>query len=74
VGWVAAGGAAALAVLVLTWWPDPDGISVRLVLASAILFGFVVAVVARLATELADNVTGSIDVEIERTVDDRSWS
>jgi hypothetical membrane protein len=73
-GWVAAGGAAALTALALTLWPDPDGISVRLVVASAILFGFVAAVAARLATEPADDVTGSIDAEIERTVDDRSWS
>jgi hypothetical protein len=73
-GWVAAGGAAALAALVLTLWPDPGGISVRLVLASAILFGFVAAVAARLATELADGVTGSIDADVERSVDDRSWS
>ena len=72
-GWVAAGGAAALAALVLTLWPDPDSISVRLVLASAILFGFVAAVAARLASELAGDVTGSIDAEIEHTVDDRSW-
>jgi hypothetical membrane protein len=73
-GWVAAGGAAALAALVLKLWPDPDGISVRLVLASAILFGFVAAVAARLATELTDGVTGSIDADVERSVDDRSWS
>jgi hypothetical protein len=73
-GWVAAGGAAALAALVLTLWPDPGGISVRLVLASAIQFGFVAAVAARLATELTDGVTGSIDADVERSVDDRSWS
>jgi hypothetical protein len=47
---------------------------VRLVLASAILFGFVAAVAARLATELTDGVTGSIDADVERSVDDRSWS
>jgi hypothetical protein len=52
-GWVAAGGSAALAVLVLTFWPDPNGISVRLVLALAILFGFVAALSAHLIAGLA---------------------
>jgi hypothetical protein len=42
---------------VLTLWPGPGGISVRLGLASAIQFGFVAAVAARLTTELADDVT-----------------
>ena len=47
-GWVAACVAAAAAVLVLASWPDTDGVSVRLVIASAILFGFVAATAARL--------------------------
>jgi hypothetical protein len=59
---------------VLTQWPGPDGISVRLGLASVIQFGFVSAVAARLTTELADDVTGSIDAAIEVTTDDRSWA
>jgi uncharacterized membrane protein len=47
-GWVTACVATAVAVFALTWWPDLDGISVRLVIASAILFGFVAALAARL--------------------------
>jgi Protein of unknown function (DUF998) len=47
-GWVAASVATAAAVFVLTWWPDLDGISVRLVVACAVLFGFVAATAARL--------------------------
>lgn len=47
-GWVAASVASVVAVVVLTWWPDFDGISVRLVVASAILFGFVAALALRL--------------------------
>ncbi|SRR6266508_353686 len=51
-GWVAASVAAAVAVGVLTFWPDLDGISVRLVLASAIQFGFVAALAAHLVAGL----------------------
>lgn len=47
-GWVGACVATAAAVLVLASWPDTDGVSVRLVIASAILFGFVAATAARL--------------------------
>jgi len=41
--------AAPVAVLVLTAWPDLDGLSVRLVVGSAISFGFVAVLAARLA-------------------------
>ena len=47
-GWVGACVATAAAVLVLASWPDTDGLSVRLVIASAILFAFVAATAARL--------------------------
>jgi hypothetical protein len=47
-GWAAAGVTTAVAVLGLASWPDLDGISVRLVVASAILFGFVSALALRL--------------------------
>ena len=47
-GWVRACVATGAAVLVLASWPDTDGVSVRLVIASAILFGFVAATAARL--------------------------
>jgi drug/metabolite transporter (DMT)-like permease len=53
-GWVGACVATVVAVLVLVSWPDPDGLSVRLVLASAILFGFVAALAARLMRGLPD--------------------
>jgi hypothetical protein len=51
-GWVTAGIASAVAVLVLAFWPDLDGISVRLVLAQAILSGFVAALAANLIAGL----------------------
>jgi hypothetical membrane protein len=47
-GWVGACVATAAAALVLASWPDTDGVSVRLVIASAILFAFVAATAARL--------------------------
>jgi hypothetical membrane protein len=53
-GWVGACVATPLAVLVLASWPDLDSLSVRLVLASAIQFGFVAAVAARLLRGLPD--------------------
>jgi hypothetical protein len=53
-GWVAAGVGTAVAVLVLVLWPDMDSTSVRLVVASAILFGFVAALAAHLMGGLPD--------------------
>ena len=50
--WAAAGVATAVAVVALTWWPDLDGISVRLVIAQAILFGFVGALAGDLMAGL----------------------
>ena len=47
-GWVGACIAIPAAALALASWPDAEGISVRLVIASAILFGFVAATAARL--------------------------
>jgi Protein of unknown function (DUF998) len=51
-GWVAAGVATAVTAVAVTMWPDLDTISVRLVIASAILFGFVAALAARLTRGL----------------------
>jgi hypothetical protein len=51
-GWVLASVAAAVSVLVLTFWPDLDGISLRLVIAQAIQFGFVAALAAHLMAGL----------------------
>jgi hypothetical protein len=56
-GWVAAGVATAVTAVALTMWPDLDSISVRLVIASAILFGFVAALAARLTRGLARATT-----------------
>lgn len=51
-GWTAASIATAVAVLVLTWWPDLDSVSIRLVVASAVLFGFIGALSAHLVRGL----------------------
>lgn len=53
-GWAAAGAGTALTVLVLTWWPDLDGISVRLVVAMAVLYGFLTALAVRMRRALPD--------------------
>lgn len=54
------GVAAALAVVVLTFWPDLDGISVRLVVAQAIQFGFVAALAGHLMRGLPDTAARSV--------------
>jgi hypothetical protein len=36
------------AALVLSGWPDPDSLTIRIVIATAVQFGFVAAVAARL--------------------------
>jgi hypothetical protein len=46
-----------MASYALALWPDADGLSVRLVIASALLFGFVAALAARLMRGLADSTT-----------------
>jgi hypothetical protein len=53
-GWIAACLATPLAVLVLASWPDPDSLSLRLVLATAIQFGFLAVVAAHLLRGLPD--------------------
>lgn len=53
-GWVLACIATAASVLVLSAWPDTDGISIRLVVASAILFAFVGALAVRFMRDLAE--------------------
>jgi hypothetical protein len=63
VGWVGACVAGVVAVLVLTSWPDLDGVSVRLVLASATMFGLVAALAARLLAGLPA-ARGPIDARI----------
>jgi hypothetical protein len=51
--WVAAALSTAGSVIVLTFWPDLDGLSVRLVLASAIQFAFLAALAAHLMAGLS---------------------
>ncbi len=58
-GWAGACVATPVAVLALVLWPDQDGVSVRLVLASAILFGFVTALAARLIRDLPDDAVAA---------------
>jgi hypothetical protein len=53
-GWVGGCVASAVAVVVLAAWPDLDGVSVRLVVASAVMFGFVGALAAHLLRGLPD--------------------
>lgn len=53
-GWVTACVVTAVAVLAITAWPDEDTLSVRLVIGTAILFGFVAALAARLMKGLPD--------------------
>ena len=51
-GWVAGSIGAAVAGLGLASSPDPNGLSVRLVIATAILLGFIAAVAARVRADL----------------------
>jgi hypothetical protein len=58
-GWIGACVATPLVVLVLASWPDQDSLSLRLVIASAIQFGFVAAVAARLMGGLPEVAAAS---------------
>lgn len=53
-GWAGACVAAVVAALVVAAWPDIDSLSLRLVLTSAIQFGFVAALAAHLLRGLPD--------------------
>jgi hypothetical protein len=53
-GWAGACAAAVVAALVVASWPDMDSLSMRLVLSSAIQFGFVAALAAHLLRGLSD--------------------
>jgi hypothetical protein len=52
-GWVAASVATAVSAVAIASWPG-DGISVRLVVASAILFAYLAALVQRVRHGLPD--------------------
>ncbi len=58
-GWIGGCVATPLAVLVLASWPDQDSLSLRLVIASAIQFGFVAAVAAHLMHGLPEVAAAS---------------
>lgn len=53
-GWAAYSAATALAVVVLTWWPDLDGITVRMAAAAVVLMGWICAITARLRADLGE--------------------
>ena len=55
-GWVFYSAATAAVVLILSWWPDEDGISVRLALALVVAFGWITALAVALRTEVPDSV------------------
>jgi hypothetical protein len=55
-GWVIYSAVTAAVVLILSWWPDQDGISVRLALALVFAFGWITALAVRLRTEVSDSM------------------
>ena len=68
-GWVAASIATPFAVLGLSSWPDPNGLSVRLVIATALLFGYVAALAARALGDLPESaVTESAAVRDQKQI------
>jgi hypothetical protein len=58
-GWAVAAIATVVAVLIIPGWPDLHTLSVRLVIATAALFGFLSAVAAQLIGELAPVVAST---------------
>jgi Protein of unknown function (DUF998) len=62
--WVAVSIATPVAVLGLIFWPDLDSLSVRLVIASGILLGYVAAIAARALAELQATADRAVAVTI----------
>jgi hypothetical protein len=58
-GWVIYSAATAAIVLILSWWPDKDGISVRLALALVFAFGWITALAVQLRIEVSDSMADS---------------
>jgi hypothetical protein len=58
-GWARAWVAIVVAVLVLSRWPDLDSFSIRIVISTAVQFGLVAAVAARLRLGLLDATSTS---------------
>jgi Protein of unknown function (DUF998) len=52
--WAAYSAATGVALLLITWWPDPDSISVRLAVAIVVAFVWVTALARHLIRELTD--------------------
>jgi hypothetical protein len=55
-GWVIFSAATAAIVLILSWWPGQDGISVRLALALVFALSWITALAIRLRTEVPDSM------------------
>jgi hypothetical protein len=66
-GWMVAALLTPVAALVVAGWPDVNTLSVRLVITTSILFGFVTAVFAEVLTQ------GRIDQEFGEDDHRRSW-
>jgi hypothetical protein len=66
-GWMVAALLTPVAALVVAGWPDVNTLSVRLVITTSILFGFLTAVFAEVLTQ------GRIDQEVEEDDHRRSW-
>jgi hypothetical protein len=62
--WVAASITTPVAALSIIFWPDLDSLSVRLVIASAILFGYIAAAAARALAELQATSDRAVAVTI----------
>jgi hypothetical protein len=60
-GWARVCVATVVAALVLSGWPDPDSLTIRIVIATAVQFGFVAAVAARLRRGLPEATTFAPD-------------
>jgi Protein of unknown function (DUF998) len=56
-GWARACVATVAVFLVLSGWPDPDSLSIRIVIATAVQFGFLAAMAARLKRGLPQATT-----------------
>jgi Protein of unknown function (DUF998) len=65
-GGVAACVVTAVSAVLLTSWPDPEGLSVRLLLASAVLFAFVAALAARVMRGLPDAAAVAVPGAVPR--------
>ncbi len=69
--WFGASIATPFVVLGLSLWPDTNGLSVRLLIASAVLFGYVAALAAHALGDLPESaVTESAAVRDQKQIGD----